>query len=215
MRRWLAGALLWGLVAATSAAPPRLTAHDRAQGWRLLFGGEDFSGWHTYGARHVAANWSVTAGALEAREEGRALATDETFGDFELSWEWRVEEGGRAEVYFRVSEDADLPAHSGPVFQLAGPDVAAGGNGVTAPDFAWVPTTGAWHRARLVVSGAQVEHWLQDRLVLSYRIGSAEWRAALPGSRYAGYRGYGRERAGAIALAGRRAQFREIKVRPL
>jgi len=216
MRRWLIVALALVAIVPGEASPARLTAHDRAQGWRLLFDGTGFSGWHSFGARRVAPNWAVGDGTLEAREEGRALATDELFGDFELSFSWRVVAGGRAEVFFRASEDAELPAHSAPVFQLAGPDADCGGNGgIIAPETAFVPAPDVWHHARLVVAGDQVEHWVGERLLLSYRLGSAEWRAALPASRFANFRGYGRERRGAIALAGRGAMFRDLKVRPL
>lgn len=216
MARGLILALLLGLAVESQAAPLRLTAQERAQGWRLLFDGLSITGWHTFGVSRVGANWAVEAGALVAREEGRALATDESFADFELSFQWRVEDGGRAEVYFRTSEDEDLPAHTGPIFQLAGPDVDAGGNGGLSAPSPWggETTLSAWQRARLVVTGDHVEHWLNERLVLSYQLRSEEWRAALVGSRFANYRGYGRERDGVIAFAGRRAHFREIKLRP-
>lgn len=208
--------LVLGLAVAAGAAPVRLTAQERAQGWRLLFDGVSFGGWHTFGASRVGANWRVEGGALVAREEGRALATDEAFGDFELSFRWRVDPGGRAEVFFRASEHAVLPVHTGPLFQLAGPEVEAGGNGgLSAPSEATGAGTGEWQHARLVVIGDQVEHWLGERLVLAYRLGSEQWREALPGSRFANHRGYGRERDGVIALAGRGAHFREIKLRPL
>ena len=209
----LAAIFLW---AGAAAEPPKITAFDRAQGWRLLFDGHSWSGWHGFGAKRVPANWEITDSAIVAREEGRALVSDGQFADFELTFHWRMALGGRAEVYFRLSEDEELPARTGPVFQLAGPDTEVGGNGgLIAPGVRLTERPGEWQSARLVVTGEHVEHWIAGQLVLSYVLGSAEWRAAVGEGRYAAYRGYGRLRDGPIAFAGRGAEFRDVKVRGL
>jgi hypothetical protein len=198
-----------------SAAGAQLTAYERAQGWRLLFDGRSLQDWHSFGSRRVSANWRVEEGAVVA-EEGRALVTDGSYADFELSFAWRIRAGGRAEVYFRVAEDAELPGHTGPVFQLAGPDTEPGGNGgLIAPEPTSSAQPGEWQSARLVVSGDRVEHWIAGRSVLVYSLASPEWRAAVAASRFAEFRDFGRLSRGGIALSGHGAEFRQIKLRAL
>lgn len=216
MRMGMLGFGAAAMVVIASAEPARITAFAKAQGWRLLFDGESFAGWHSFGSDRVTANWTVREHAICAVGEGRALVSDAVVGDFELSLAWRVEAGGRAEVFFRLAEDRDLPAHTGLVFQLAGPDVECGGTGgVVAPLERFEPVPGRWHEARLVVWGRQVEHWIDGRLLLSYRIGDGPWKTGLASSRYAEFRDYGQLQRGGLALGGREAMFRNLKLRPL
>jgi len=212
---------LLALVVATLAGPmagdaaAQLSAYERAQGWRLLFDGRSLQDWHSFGSRRVSANWRVEDGAIVATE-GRALVTDGSYGDFELTFSWRISPGGRAEVYFRLAEDAELPGHTGPVFQLAGPDVAPGGNGgLSEPDPVPPPEPGVWQTARLLVSGDRVEHRIAGRSVLVYVLRSPEWRAAVAASRYAPFRDFGQLSRGGIALSGQGAEFRDLRLRAL
>ena len=43
-----------------------------------------------------------------------SLITREAFGDFDLSFHWRLPLGGNSGVFFHVAEDFDAPWQSGP-----------------------------------------------------------------------------------------------------
>src|SRR3989442_9735919 len=99
--------LLVALVAqGTQSAPApanALTAAERAAGWRLLFDGRTLKGWRGLGYDSVpTAHWVVVEGAIKKIASGNVpkmpdgqpqsggdLMTVNTFGDFELTWEWR------------------------------------------------------------------------------------------------------------------------------
>lgn len=198
-----------------AAGPVRLTAVERAAGWKLLFDGRSLRDWRGYGSDTAPANWRAEEGELRASGEP-ALVSEELFEDFELSFEWLVETGGRAAAHFRIG-DEDLPLSLGAViFELAGPDGEAGGNGgLHAPARAVAPEPGRWHAARLVVYGQRVEYWVNGAQVNSFSIDGREWRAAVASSRFQVVSGYGLERNGPLALSGERARFRNIKARPL
>ncbi len=195
----------------------RLTAYEKAQGWRLLFDGFSRAGWHGYKSNKMPVNWRIEGEALVCAEEpGPVVVSDETFRDFELSFQWKIAAGGRAEIFFRLSEDGATPGETGPVFQLGGEDLECGGNGGLIKP--WRETKVApetWHQAKLTVYGNQVEHWINGSQIASYLLDGAEWRAAVAASRFAAARDYGRLPEGAIALAGRGASFRSIKARSL
>src|SRR5262245_8805672 len=122
MKRWQAFLGVAGLVLAGhlgAAEAPTLTALERSQRWRYLFDGESVSDWRGYRQNKVPANWQVADGSLTGGE-GVALATTQDFKDFEIVFDWKVAEGGRAEVFYRADEDVAAVEDSGLVMQLAG-----------------------------------------------------------------------------------------------
>ncbi len=193
----------------------KLTAMERSQGWRLLFDGQSLSDWRGYRQNKVPANWQAAEGSLVG-SGGAALATTEDFKDFEIVFDWKVAAGGRAEVFYRAGEDAASPDESAPVMQLAGEGVVMGGNGgLTAP---WRETTlqpDVWYRAKIMVFGNQVEHWINGDRVLSYLLDSPDWRAAVAGSHYKAFKDYGLLDSGRIVLSGKDVVFRNIKIKAL
>lgn len=219
MNAWRQTVCVAGLVACAVAVAQvnKITAYEKSQGWRLLFDGTTGLGWHGYKSRGMPANWRVADESLECgAESGPALVSDESYRDFELAFQWKIAAGGRAEVFFRMAEDASAPGETGPVFQLAGDGVECGGNGgLIRP---WRETRiepERWYRARLTVFGKQVEYWIDDSQISSYLIDGPEWRAAVAASRFAAWRDFGKLPDGAIALSGAGASFRNIRLKPL
>ena len=41
-----------------------LTAKEKSDGWKLLFDGKTFNGWHTYGREKATRAWSIQNGAF-------------------------------------------------------------------------------------------------------------------------------------------------------
>lgn len=209
--------LLWLL--ATGVAPaaeaPRLTAAERAQGWRLLFDGKSLRDWRGLGLSKAPKSWRVGEGELRATGEP-ALVGEELFENFELTCEWLVEAGGSAAVHFRLG-DEDLPLSlGGVIFELAGPEATTGGNGgLHPPSRAQVPEPDRWHTARLLVYGNRVEYWIDGGQVNGYSIDGRDWRTAVSSSRFQVVPDYGLARRGPVALSGERARFKNIKARPL
>jgi hypothetical protein len=192
----------------------KITAYERAQGWQLLFDGRDLSSWRGYRGDKVPANWRAVDGSL-AGAAGPALVTAAEFGDFELTFDWRVGEGGHGEVFVRVTEDAASPEQSGPQMQLAGHGPALGGNGLGAPERTITPQFDVWYRCKIVVYGNQVEHWINGERVHGYSVDTPEWNRQVAASALAGAKDLGRQRSGNIALSGDRVEFRNLKVRAL
>ncbi|MDB6115480.1 MAG: hypothetical protein JWQ83_1472 [Lacunisphaera sp.] len=198
-----------------AAEMPKLTAYERSQGWRYLFDGQSLSDWRGYHLNKVPANWQVVEGQL-TNGGGPALVTSGDFKDFELSFDWKVSAGGRAEVYYRADEDAQDPAASGPVMQLAGDGVVMGGNGGLSKPWREITLQpDVWYRSKISVFGYQVEHWVNGDRVLTYLIDSPDWRAAVAGSSYKGVRDYGLLTSGNIVFSGTGVMFRNVKIRPL
>jgi hypothetical protein len=199
----------------SAAEPAKLTAYERAQGWRILFDGQSLTDWHGYRQDKVPANWQVVDGSLVGGA-GPALASAEDFKDFELQFDWKVGAAGRAAVYFRATEDAADPGDSGPVMQLAGEGVVMAGNGdLNKPWREITLQTDVWYRAKIVVFGNQVEYSINGERVQSYLLDSHDWQAAVAASRYKALKDYGLLGSGRIVLSGPGVLFRNIKVKAL
>ena len=202
-----------------------LNSEEIAADWTLLFDGEDLSAWRGYGKRERPDGWQAVNGTLARVGPAGDLVTIETFEDFELQFDWRVEEAGNSGVMFRVVESDAPPWHTGPEFQIlhnAGhrdgraPITSAGSNYAVHPPARDITrSVGSWNEARLIVTGRDVEHWMNGVKLLSYEIGSPDWNQRVAASKFAELTRYGRETSGHIAIQdhGDPVAFRNIKIR--
>lgn len=92
-----------------AASPPnQLSPQEAAAGWRLLFDGKSMTGWDDPAAKTPAGDsWAIENACLKARARPRIrgdLVTVESFGDFELAFEWKISPGGNSGVKYRIQE---------------------------------------------------------------------------------------------------------------
>ena len=76
---------------------------------------------------------------------------------------------------------------------------------------------GQWNKARIVVCGDDVEHWLNGVRVVSYRLHSTSWNELVAGSKFKDMPDYGTRDSGHIALQdhGDVVSYRNIRIRRL
>lgn len=219
--------LLPGLSASAQEPPPNtLTPAEEAAGWELLFDGT-LDGWKGYRRDDVPGGWTVEGDALAFTPgvEAGDLMTVDRYADFELVFEWRILEGGNSGVFYRATEAERAPYWTGPEYQIldnrrhadgANPETSAGSNyALHAPAEDVTRPVGEWNRARIVVSDAHVEHWLNEMKLLEYELWSDEWREIVATTKFVDWPGYGMARAGHIGLQdhGDPVWYRNIKIR--
>jgi hypothetical protein len=203
-----------------------LTEEEEANGWRLLFDGESTAGWRGYRRRGMPDGWQVEDGALTRASPAGDIITEEQFGNFELSLEWRISPGGNSGIFFRVNEASELIYHGAPEIQILDDEAfpglarlhASGSNydlhpapaGAARPAF-------EWNQVRVRVQGGQVEQWMNGRLMVRYELWSPDWERRVRNSKFVEWPEYGRARTGHIGLQdhGDRVWFRNIKIREL
>ena len=214
--------------AAQPGAPNTLTDAERAEGWKLLFDGTSMQGWRGYGKTAMPdSGWSVVDGAITRTGRGGDIVTNDSYRNFELALEWKVPPGGNSGVFYRALESADPIYYSAPEMQVLDDAAHADGKnpltsagaayGLYAPPRGVVKPAGEWNAARLVVRGDSVEHWLNGQKVVSYQLGSADWKAKVKASKFDAWKAYGTGKEGRIGLQdhGDRVQFRSVKLRVL
>lgn len=223
----------------------QLTEEEAAAGWTLLFDGESLDQWRAFRGESVPPGWAVEDGLMVFRaehgEEGYGdLTTQEEFGDFELSLEWKISPCGNSGVLFRVSEDVEQEWHSGPEVQIVDgtegcwsdyrapegerapgsdlkPSQLSGANyDLHPPQGAEVKPVGEWNEMRILADGPHVEHWLNGKKVVEYELWSDEWKQVVAESKFAEYP-YGENETGHIVLQdhGKTVWFRNVKIRRL
>jgi hypothetical protein len=218
---------------ATDPPPNTLTPAEREAGWRLLFDGKTTTGWRGFKKdAFPARGWAVDEGCLKKVATGTGdslgagdIVTTDTFGDFDLRFEWRISKGGNSGVKYLVTEERSGPiAHEYQVLDDAGhPDAKVGAHrqaaafyDVLAPSAAAkaVKPVGEFNQGRVLVRGQHVEHWLNGRKVLEYELGSPELKAAIAKSKFKDVAGFGTKIQGRILLQdhGDEVCYRNVKI---
>src|SRR5262245_27361238 len=92
----------------TAAEPNQLTAAEKKAGWKLRFDGQTLNGWRGFKTTGPAAQgWEVANGVLTcvARGKGGDIITNETFDNFELTWEWKMPPKSNNGVKYFITEE--------------------------------------------------------------------------------------------------------------
>ena len=155
-----------------------------AEGWTTLFDGRTLDGWVR---RNGTAEYRVEDGAIVGRtSEGSPnsfLTTDQTYGDFELEFEVKIDDALNSGVQIR-SGTKERATGEGPddrVGRVFGPQVEieaspglagyvygeATGRGWLTPKERLVPhaqfRNGEWNRYRIVARGPRIQTWLNGQ----------------------------------------------------
>ena len=93
-----------GLALAVAALPTLATA--QGAGWTTLFDGSTLDGWRVLGD----ANWEVADGAVSANSGSGFLVSGVSYGDFELTLEFWVDEPANSGVFIRCSDPENVGA---------------------------------------------------------------------------------------------------------
>ena len=218
---------------ATDAPANTLTPAEREAGWRLLFDGTTTSGWRGFKkADFPARGWTVADGCLKKAATGAGdslgsgdIVTVDTFGDFDLRFEWRIAPGGNSGVKYFVTEERPGPiAHEYQVLDDSGhPDAKVGTHRQASAFYDVLPPSpaakklapvGEFNRSRVFVRGNHVEHWLNGAKVLEYELGSPELKAAIAKSKFKDVAGFGTKIPGHILLQdhGDAVCYRNVKI---
>jgi len=204
-----------------------LTSEEKAAGWQLLFDGESTAGWRNYGKPTISDGWKVQDGALTRVGAGGDIITNDEFGNFELSIDWKIEPGGNSGVFYRASEEKDEIYWNAPEMQVLDdakhPD---GQNPLQSAGAAYdlypaprghVRPGGEWNTARLIVNGNHVEQWLNGFKMVEFELGSRDWDSKIAGSKFKPHPKFGKNAQGHIGLQdhGNVVAFRNTKIRAL
>ena len=196
--------------------------------WRSLSDGNAPKAWRGWKSEDFPAGWKVEGNVLSKDGEVEDLTSRETFGNFELEFDWKVSEGGNAGIFYRGTREYDYIYWSAPEYQVLDdakhPD---GRNRLTSAAAAYalysapagvVKPANEWNSARLVVNDDHVEHWLNGHRVVMYELWGRDWKEKVAASKFARYPNYGLAKTGYLGIQGDHAGslfVRNMRLRPL
>ena len=209
-----------------------LSEAEKKAGWKLLFDGESTEGWRNYRKDSISDGWKVEDGALVRGEGGAGdIVTEDQYGSFELSIEYRISEGGNSGIMFLVTEDGQAPWHSGPEIQILdnprGRDgqksgwlyqlYRPGNDPVTGETVDATRPPGQWNHVQVRVTPAGCEINVNGIRYARFEIGSQDWQRRIADSKFARFPQFARAKQGHICLQdhGDPVAFRNIKIREL
>jgi len=218
-----------------------LTDSEKRKGWRLLWDGKSLNGWMpSEKNKNVSSTWIINDGVLTVvgnEPPNRVnLVTRLQFSNFELSVDFKITEKANSGIkYFVDPQYLENGESIGLEFQILDdnlhPDALDGKNGnrtvgslydlIRADNLSEKSRTGKrfnknqWSRARVVVNGSYVEHWLNNVKVTEYNRHSQVFRALTEKSKYEDYNEFGQIDMGHILLQdhGGTVHFKNIKIR--
>ena len=204
-----------------------VSAAEKAEGWKSLFDGVNLNGWRGYNADKPGEGWAVVDGTIMVKSKGGDLLTKDAFGDFELSFDWKVTETANSGVIYRVGLGERASYITGPEYQVLDNekaednkqhdhlaaslyDLALELNAKTKP-------VGEWNSGRIRVRGWHVEHWLNGEKVVDVDLASPAGKAMIQSSKFKDWEKFASLPRGHIALQehGHDVSFRAIKIREL
>ncbi len=219
-----------------------LSASEKASGVKLLFDGQTSKGWK--GVKTGAfpeKGWTIENGVIRVEKSdgaestnGGDIVTQDQYGAFDLSFEFKLTEGANSGVkYFVTLKEKTQGSAIGLEYQVLDderhPDAKLGrdGNRTLASLYDLITSDrnkrprrkiGVWNRGRVLVTpDNKVEHYLNGELMVSYQRGSKEFKDIVAISKYKDWENFGEAEKGYILLQdhGDQVSFRSIKVKKL
>ncbi|NOR75325.1 MAG: DUF1080 domain-containing protein [Draconibacterium sp.] len=222
-----------------------LTKNEARKGFRLLWDGKTTNGWRGHKSETFPeVGWEIKDGELSVIESGGAesrnggdIVTLDKFSSFELEVDFKISDGANSGIKYFVDTALKQGAGSaiGCEFQILDdkkhPDAKKGvGNKRTAGSLYDLITAesysepnkkkrsanpGVWNKARIIVKGSHVEHYLNNIKVVEYNRHSQMFKALVAYSKYKKYPNFGQAEDGHILIQdhGNAVSYRSVKIR--
>ena len=203
--------------------------------WLYLFDGTTTNGWRAYNNDSLPSGWIIDDGALTFNKNDKSSGGDiiyslEEFENFELYIEWKLPPGGNSGIFYHVKEGFNGIAEISPEYQLIDDinyskiykyDLQEWQK--TAADYAmYTPDTlkkilnpiGEWNTSKIRFTSSLVEHWLNDKKVLSFVPWSDDWYKRKSAGKWKNSEKYGSFKKGYIGLQDHDSPiwFKNIKI---
>src|SRR5579884_1786702 len=170
--------------AASEQANNTLTDEQRREGWKLLFDGKTFDGWHNFKREGVRPGWQIKDGTLACVEPHNAgdIVTNDKYDWFELELDYNIAKGGNSGIMYHVTNDGGTVWQTGPECQLL--DNKDGGDSqksgwlyeLYSADVDATKPAGQWNHVRLVISPDKCEHYMNGVKYFEYKLGSDDFK---------------------------------------
>jgi len=203
--------------------------------WTVLFDGSSTEGWRGYNQENLPEGWVIEDKMLKSLGKGGDIGGDiiyagDTYGEFELTLEWKISEGGNSGIFYHVveGEQYQAPYQNSPEYQVIDQlgfpsklepwqSIAADYGMYNADVEGVVKEAGTWNSTRIKFTNEKVEYYLNGKQTLSFVPWSDDWEQRKSEGKWKDYPDYGKAKEGYIGLQdhGSFIWFKNIKIRKL
>ena len=199
-------------------------------GWIYLFDGKDVKGLRGYKMEEFPLDsWLIKDGNLKTipEKKGVDLISEDTFENFELELEWKLQSGGNSGIFYFASEQGDYIWQSAPEMQVLDNighqdrfrKVTSAGAlyDLIAPSKDMVNPIGNFNKVKIISKNRKVEHWLNGEKIVEYVAGSNQIQDLISKSKFSTMPLFFKSYSGHIGLQGDHGEvwYRNIRVRKL
>ena len=198
--------------------------------WIVLFDGATVKGLRGYKMDSFPwESWIIKDGNLKTipGKHGVDLISQDSFEDFELELEWKLQSGGNSGIFYFASEKGDYIWQSAPEMQvldnLGHQDrlrkVTSAGAlyDLIAPSKEMVRPIGEFNSVRIVSKNKHIEHWLNGEKIVEYKVASEFIQNLISKSKFKDMPLFFKYSSGHIGLQGDHGEvwYRNIRIRKL
>jgi hypothetical protein len=234
----LSVAIIMGI---TSCASTKKTKTAAGENWVSIFDSKTTTGWRGYNkTAFPEKGWEVVNGTLhcigsgagEAGGSGGDIIYDRKLGNFELSLEWKISEGGNSGIFILAQEIPNTPIYeSSPEMQILDndrhPDAKLGvnGNRKAGSLYDLIPAVpqntkpvGDWNKVSIICYQGTVVFNQNGANVVEFHLWTDAWKQMCANSKFKDWPMFiNTAKEGYIGLQdhGNDVWFRNIKIREL
>lgn len=200
--------LLVALILVVLLAPALARGDDTA----LLFDGKSLDNWSTQDGKRVTSGWQIVDGMIHLQPttpKAGHIITKREFGDFRLSFEWKIAPRGNSGVKYRVrAYDGYFRGCEYQIIDDTGYHRLLASRNRTGALYDLVEPGNQkrlqpldqFNSSTILVEIDHVTHWLNDRKILAIKIGSPDWRQRVAESKFSDDPDFAQNRSGRIML---------------
>ena len=192
------------------------------------FDGKSLAAWTTPDGKPITQGWEVIDGMIHLKKNAKGagnIVTATEFGNFSLSFEWKIGTGGNNGIKYRVNRYGQrLLGCEYQVYDDNGPKKVAPKNSSGALYDLYEPSsakklnpTGEWNQSKIVSFDNRIEHWLNGIQVVTATVGDSEWKKRIGESKFNEYAGFSEKPTGKLMLTdhGSEVWYRNFTFEPL
>ena len=198
--------------------------------WITLFDGKTVSGMRGYKMDSFPWDaWTIEDSSLKTIPGGKGvdIISTETYKDFELELEWKLQSGGNSGIFYFATEENHYIWQSAPEMQIldntAHHDrlrlVTSAGAlyDLIAPSEDVVNPIGDFNQVKIISRDNHIEHCLNGKKILEYDYDGLEFKNLIFNSKFKDMPHFAKASSGHIGLQGDHGEvwYRNIRIRKL
>ena len=199
-------------------------------GWTPLFDGQAVTGMRGYKMESFPWKaWAIEDGSLKTIPGGKGvdIISTETYKDFELELEWKVQSGGNSGIFYFATEELHSIWQSAPEMQVLDNiahidglrnETSAGAlYDLIGPSVTVVKPVGEYNQVKITSRENHIEHWLNGVKILEYEYGSEALKKLINKSKFKDMPYFAKASSGRIGLQGDHGEvwYRNVRIRKL